>query len=821
MGAMDSFKLLASETPVAKFLPYSHHVAEDVISTKSGEYVSVWRISGRSHQSASDAELFQWVDSLNHTLKGIATANFAFWSHVVRRRVYEYPESNFENAFARRLDEKYRASFTGYNLMVNDLYLTVVYRPLSDKVLSFFAKAEKVSAEEKLNRQNAAIKELESVNMTLRAALKAYGGELLTTYEHNGFVYSEPLEFFAFLVNGEHKRMPVARERFSEYMCLNRPFFSNWGEVGELRTSNGLRRFGMLEIKDYPEATEPGHLNRLLESDFEFVLAQSFAALSKHAAKDFLQRHKKNLIDSNDVATSQIDDIDEALNQLMSGKFIMGEHHCTLTVFGNEVNEVRDYVAKAEYALMDVAIIPRKVDLALEAGFWAQLPGNFDMRPRPAPITSPNFLSFSPLHNFLSGKPAGNPWGPAITILKTVSGTPLYFNFHSSEIDEDAEGKRRLGNTMFIGKSGTGKTVTMGFTLAQMLKLDPTVCLFDKDRGLQVAVLQLGGRYFTLRGGEPTGFNPFQLEPTPGNMIFLKRLLKTLVGSAGAPITHHDEKEMDQALSTLMEHIDKPFRRLSMLVQSMPNPISDDPHAHPTVHARLLKWCEGGDYGWLFDNAKDGLDLTSHKLYGFDVTDFLENPDIRSALMMYVLYRTENMIDGRRFAYMFDEFQKPLEDEYFQDLAQNKNRVIRKQNGIFVYATQEPGAVLESPIAKTLVQQCATFVFLPNPGADPKEYIDGFKLTRTEFDLVKNLGEASRRFLVKQGNNSAVAELNLGPFTLQTEGGEVAMDFDDELLVLSGTPDNADLAEAAIAEVGGDPEKWLPVYLSRVRGMED
>lgn len=816
MGANEIFKILNSETNVGKYIPYASHVTPEIVSTKKGEYVSVWKISGRSHQSASNSSLFDWVNSLNHVLKGFATANVSLWSHVVRRRVYEYPESVFENEFAKKLDEKYRASFTGYNLMVNDLYLTVVYKENVDKVLSFFAKAEKPTLKEKVSRQEAAIKEITSINMTLKAALKSYGGELLQLYEHNGFMFSQPLEFFAFLVNGEHRRIPVSRERFSEYICFNRPFFSKWGEVGEIRTSHGLRRFGMLEVFEYPESTEPGHLNILLESDFEFILTQSFAALSKHAAKDFLIRHQKHLIDSNDVATEQIEQINHALNDLISGRFIMGEHHCTLTVFADDVETVRDNLAKASYSLAEVAITTHKTDLALEAAFWAQLPANFEWRPRPAPITSNNFLSFSPLHNFLSGKPTGNPWGPAITIFKTVSGTPLYFNFHSTEVEEDSEGKRRLGNTMFIGMSGTGKTVTMGFTLAQMLKLDPTVCLFDKDRGLQVAVLQLGGKYFTLRSGEATGFNPFQCEATPANMIFLKRFIKVLLEKSNAPITHNDEKEIDNALSTLMNFIDKPLRRLSTLVQHMPNPIADDVNAHPTVHARLLKWCAGGEFGWLFDNPEDNLNLATHKLYGFDVTDFLENPEIRSPLMMYVLHRTENMIDGRKFAYMFDEFQKPLEDEYFQDLAQNKNRVIRKQNGIFVFATQEPGAVLESPISSTLVQQCATFVFLPNPKANRDEYINGFKLTETEFNIVKRLGENSRRFLVKQGENSAVAELNLGLFKI---GNEV-LNFDDELLVLSGTPDNADIAEEVIQEFGENPSTWLPHYLKRVRGKD-
>ena len=38
-------------------------------------------------------------------------------------------------------------------------------------------------------------------------------------------------------------------------------------------------------------------------------------------------------------------------------------------------------------------------DLALEAAFWAQLPGNFSFRPRKSPITSRNLAAMAPLHN--------------------------------------------------------------------------------------------------------------------------------------------------------------------------------------------------------------------------------------------------------------------------------------------------------------------------------------------------------------------------------------------------------------------------------------
>lgn len=149
MTAVESSKRLASETPVSLFIPYSHHITDTIISTKNAEYLSIWKIDGRSHQSASEEDIFQWVRELNNTLRGIASANLSLWTHIVRRRVYEYPDSTFDKMFCYQLDEKYRQSFTGYNLMVNDLYLTVIFQPIADKVMSFFSQHERETLDQK------------------------------------------------------------------------------------------------------------------------------------------------------------------------------------------------------------------------------------------------------------------------------------------------------------------------------------------------------------------------------------------------------------------------------------------------------------------------------------------------------------------------------------------------------------------------------------------------------------------------------------------------------------------------------------------------
>jgi type IV secretion system protein VirB4 len=111
--------------------------------------------------------------------------------------------------------------------------------------------------------------------------------------------------------------------------------------------------------------------------------------------------------------------------------------------------------------------------------------------------------------------------------------------------------------------------------------------------------------------------------------------------------------------------------------------------------------------------------------------------------------------------------------------------------------------VLRSDIARALVEQTATFFFLPNPRADYDDYVQGFKLTEAEFNIVRSLGENSRLFLMKQGHRSAIGRLDLAGLG-------------DVLDVLSGTTDNVELLDGIRAEVGDDPLAWLPVFHERL-----
>ena len=784
LGTYRNAVLVKRESPSADYVPFAAHVDANTLKTKQGDFVQVFRLEGIAHETADDDEINTWHEQLNMFMRNINSPHVVLWTHVVRKESGEYVGGTFRPGFAADLNVKYRASVTGKRLFVNELYLTLLYRPQPMALARAFQKVDELTARSRAEANGLGVERINNLAKEVEKNLSRYDPERLTCYEHGGFMYSEPLEFYQYLVNGYEQRFPLMRGNVQNTLITSRPLFGR--EAMEFRAPDRSMVGACLGIKEYPHPTVPGLFNELLRAPYEFVLTQSFVCIDKASARTALKRQRDRLESTGDDALEQIDELNLALNDLQSNKFTMGEHHLALLVKGEDVKALANNVAEARAALGDSGCVVAREDLALEAAFWSQLPGNFKWRPRPAPINSYNFVGMSAFHNYPTGKRIGNHWGDAVALLKTSSGAPYFFNYH----------KRDLGITLLTGQSGTGKTATQNFLSAQAEKFDATGIYLDKDRGSEIFVLANGGRYFSLKSSVPTGFAPFALEPTLAWRDTVRRIVMTCVRRADKPFTAREEREIGEAIDGVFA-MSPAARRFGQLLSFLEPPEEDN------LAARLLKWSHSdhgsGALAWVFDNPRDLLDVTSARLFGFDYTEFLDNPEVRTPIMMYLWSRFAALIDGRRLYMFIDEFWKALGDDYFKEELQNRYKTMRKQNWFLICATQSPADALRSDIAHTVIEQTATFIYLPNPQAKEKDYTEGFNVTRQEYLTIKNLSETSRRFVVKQGHNAVVCELDLHGF-------------DDELAVLSGTTSNTFLAEDVRRRVGTDPADWLPVF---------
>ena len=798
------------DTSISEFIPLSTHVSPTVLKTTGGDFLMTWHLEGLPFVGREEWELEHRHNTFNRMLQTLRAPDFmnvAFWVHDVRRRRRVKQQSRFAQRFNQELSDGYFESLSSQKIMANELYLTMIYRPVvtGKKFVEKSADVRQLQAE-----QDQAIAKIQELAGNLEAVLKDYAPYRLGMYEaRNGVVFSETLEFFGYLLNRIDEPVPVLDAPVHSYLPVSRHMFS--AKTGDfvITTPNGANHFGaLLNVKEYTDATYPGILNRLKYLDFEYVITHSFSPMGRQDALKVLDRTKGMMISSGDKAVSQIVELDHAMDQLASGNFVLGEYHFTMALFAESQEKLSQNIATGRAELSNAGFVSAKEDLAVVASFYSQLPANWKYRTRIANVSSLNFLGLSPLHNFASGKKENNPWGECVTTLQTTNGQPYYFNFHATHPGENSFGEKAIGNTMVIGKSGTGKTALINFLLSQVQKLQPcpTIFFFDKDRGAEIFVRACGGNYLALENGRPTGFNPFHCERSESNVQFLADLVKVLAGKA--MYTSREEEDIFRAVENIL---DTPMRLRTMtnFQKSLPN-MGDD-----GLFARMRKWTAGNSLGWVFDNPEDTIDLEKAAIIGFDYTDIIDNPEVRVPVINYLLHRLEALIDGRPLIYVMDEFWKILDGKGgLKEFAKNKQKTIRKQNGLGIFATQSPEDALASDIAASLIEQTATMVLLPNPNASREDYIDGLKLTEAEYEVVVSLDERSRCFLVKQGHASNVCQLNL-------------RGMDDALAVISASTDNIEIMHEVLAREAERhgvmvdmlrPEQWLDAFYENRKG---
>lgn len=790
-------RVAANEVPIADYLPFGAHVAPNVVKLRAnGDYVATWKLDGIAFETADFDDLNQRKEALNNFLHTLSGGKFALWSHKLRRKVSDRLDGQFTNPFCQRLNDRYFDGFKNYRMMSTELYLTLVYRPTPSRVAGFFKRMAARTADQIAAQTRIDLDALDDAAKQVEASLSKYGPERLTAYDRNGVACSAMARFFGFLANGAWEDVPMRAASVSEYLPAARLHFGDTNGMLQIDQPGSRKFVGFLDFQEYPATSQTGMNNAILYGDYEYIETQSFSILNKREALERLDRQMKQLSASEESSETEAREIEIAKDQVQRGTIDMGEYHYTLAIFGDTLDAVAKHMADAKSSYDGPGFKMAVCDAIPEAAWFAQQPGNWWLRPREATITSYNFACLSPFHNFASGKRSGNPWGDALALLKTPSGQPFYFNFHMSPEDRDVTDDKFPGNTSVLGFTGVGKTTTVGFLLALSDKFNARLVGLDKDRGMEIMIRAMGGKYTAFKRGVPTGINPFQWEDNASNRKLCEQVVQQCVREKGKELTAKEQAEISHAVATVFA---LPFnlRRLGAVDQSLPN-VGEN-----SLRLRLRKWIGNERLGWVVDNARDTLDLTSNRKFGFDYTEFLDDDEVRPVVMLMLLHATQGLIDGTPFIYVMEEFWKPLMDEIFSDFALNKQKTIRKENGLGVFVTQSPSDVLKHPIGKTMVEQSVTVLFLPNPRADYDDYVNGFKVTPQEFEIIKNLPEEGRMFLVKQGSRSAIVKLDLGGMR-------------DELIVLSGSIDNVELLDDIRAEVGDDPEVWLPILLRKV-----
>ncbi|MFN3862721.1 MAG: VirB4 family type IV secretion/conjugal transfer ATPase [Erythrobacter sp.] len=777
----------AKEAKVGDRLPYARLIDEHTVLLRDGSVMSAIQVPGLLFETEDSDALNAHAATREVMLRSILDARFVMYHHVIRRRVEVELDAEFPDALSRHIDARWKQRLAGGSLFINDQFVTLIRRPargktgLPERISKLFSRARA----EELEADPKDIRSLKAAITGLVASLQNYGAAVLGDYQVPGSTgtNSEMLELLSALYNGEMRpvRRPSDDTDIGHMLPYRRASFGL--DAMELRGSAAPDFAAILGLKDYPEATSPGLLDNLLRLPFEMVVTESYAPNERTTAKERIDLALRRSRSVDEEAAAERADMLAARDALGNGAVGFGDHHLTVLVRETTLPRLDDAMAACAAALADTGAIAVREDTNLEPAFWAQFPGNEEYIVRRALISSANMAGFGSFHGFALGQATGNHWGDAVTLLETTSATPFFFNFHHGD----------LGNFSVIGPSGSGKTVVMNFLAAQAQKFKPRTILFDKDRGAELFIRGIGGRYDRIAPGLPTGFNPLSLPDTPANRAFLRDWLGVLLKADGPEEFATISAAVDATYAN-----DPALRRLRHFKELLAGARRPEPG---DLADRLGAWIGEGEHAWLFDNARDMLDLETRVL-GFDMTALLENPRLRTPTMMYLFHRIDERLDGQPTMILIDEGWKALDDEVFAARIRDWLKTLRKRNALVGFATQSARDALDSRIATALVEQTATMVFMPNSRARPEDYCDGFGLTQHEFALIRSLPAHSRCFLVRQPDASVVVRLDL------SGAPEV-------LTILSGRESAVRRLDLLREAVGDAPSAWYPALTGR------
>jgi type IV secretion system protein VirB4 len=579
--------------------------------------------------------------------------------------------------------------------------------------------------------------ELDEDAVTLSRTVSSFLRNLRQNSKANVLEMDEQLAFLRSLINYDKYRI-IGKPRSSQY--LDYQIANSTIEANPDHLHVGAHYVRVLSMKESPSETKPRVLDSILKMDANYIICMEWNVLSTAAAKKMVnsrRRHhnvakggfafstekkseRDDLVDEG--SQNDVDQLGVVLKQLGDG-VQMGELSMTVVLVSKSLKSLEHDAANFASVMADLdGVLIAETYNQLNA-YLSIVPGNTVHNLRRMLMLNTNYADMSFLFTIHSGnKRNGYLKSEYLAVLETTNKTPYYLNLHDGEI----------GHTLVLGQIGSGKSFLCNFLLNNAQKYRPITYIFDIGGSFRSMTEMYGGVYINVgQDSKEFHINPFCLEPTTENLEFLFSFIRVLIeNNKKYALSIEDEKTVWFALKAIYR-IDPEFRTMSTFA-SLVGPLKP----------MFERWTQGGQYGWLFDNAVDSVTFSTFQTYNFQ--GWGDTSDALPPLLFYVLHRASNAIcDPANAAvlkiFLLDEAWKFFEHPVILAYILEAQKVWRKLRGMMIMATQNAEDLQKSGMLDVVTTACATKIFLANPDLNKKFYAESFHLTDTDTELIAGL----------------------------------------------------------------------------------
>jgi len=740
------------ERPMASMLPYVSLVNDVTIRTRGNALFQCIRLDGVNSMTSDDAHL-EKIRALFATIIAQIGPEYSFYVHKVSKAIETALPPVCEEGFAQALDTRWHLAIARAGLRDKTLTLTVLKRPPLGARLRLKRSDSIAQMKDQTAKQ---LRKLEEVVGFLRSSFAEMNPRLL------GAESGELLGFLGALNIGQERTL-FAKSRFgviAEDVANTRVTFQGRGFM--LNDGTAGKRFGTsFAIKTYPAKTSCTMFDEL-NLPVDMVVTHSFSPVNSNIMASRIKRQQRLMKASDDGAISLAEELVDALDDLESKRLSFGDHHMTVTVFAETEEKLENIAAEVRNIAASEGVNLVNESSAARTHYFAQHPGNGQMRSRKAAITNTNFADLAALHRGQLGKPGDKvPWGKPITLFPTPERSGFLFNYHEKgQPDNEPTG----GHTLILGRPGSGKSVLSAFLMTQARRCDARVFVFDYRAGMEMAVRANGGRYSAIKAGEATGLNPLRTEIDGRGQAWVSDWLATLLHRADKPLSPIQINRIQEVVRQNAGASDAALRNWQDLASLFVAGADEG-----DLFERIQEWTADGRYGWIFGQSSEDTFSLEGDVVGFDLTAILdsESEKERMAVLSYLFRRVERVIEDRKpTLIIIDEAWKALDNPYFADRLSNWLVTARKQNAVVVMMTQYASQLEKTRTGKTIIEAVPTQLLLPNIRASASDYTM-LGLSEKELSVLLGTGSNSRLALVRDDQGSVVIDADLsavGPY---------------------------------------------------------
>ena len=670
----------------SNYLPFGTVFNDNSMQLTDGSLIRVYRVAGLQTSMQDDATKEKFLDLRAQLFNQIRDPNVVLRFYMVRDAADENTNYEFDQPTLQRIYDKWRGQ--GLKIFLNNYYI----------VLSVGG----TDARAKLNQYGNYIESI----------LAAYKPQVLKNDSADNMA-----RFFGRILSPISKPAPKrADNNIAKLTTVDDVEFLRDGIVRYV--SGGNQSFAAcVSFKISPDYLDEEFFDTVSTIQTEMICMNGFHIMGAADVESTIRQKRSTADDERrDSTETQISEARVAMDENLSGNQSLVDYYPLFVLFGASREELQKYVDEFKKIAAQFGISPVVETFAAKVSWFAQIPG-FDVFPRSFKLLSRAAAISIPM----STQPRGvenSDWGPGpLVVFPTAQGTPYQFQFHVS--DKPAA----VGHTLTIGPTGGGKTTLFSFLIAQSLRHPKLKAFFfDRNKGAEIFTLSVGGKYITMQGKEKnsdpmaqsflTRLNPLKMPDTATNRAFLRRWFAIISGQSDAA----SADEIARAVSVNFDYLSDKDRLLKNLWESCFS-------SSGNMRSALKKWVDPLQYGDMFNEASDTLDLHS-RLTTFDFTDILQDEVLSPAVISYILHRINNITvsGGNPSLIMIDETAPMLENKMFRDNFITGLQEGRKNRQAYMVAFQRANVLDKLGVGDVVRGQAQTVMFFRNPAADASDY---------------------------------------------------------------------------------------------------